>query len=557
MVANLGVEPQAAGRPGAARARRWPPRPPQGDGEGEPDGEPRTASRATPATGGRADGRARVGHGRPGPLALHRLPPRPLLGRDRRRLPRRAASARSCSACWSAASTSRATTTRICSPPLEAHPGRDHRPRRRLLHRDAPGAPRREAPRAAAVAAPRRADRDGAAVPSASRAYVRAVAEARFEIAPYDFAAAARLTRRARRLARHVAQILVRRGLRGPRGRAARSWPPTCGTRWSAFGGLRGGGGGRARPRARGLADHRARRLRRRRRVLDGDPRAGAAHARRARGLVPAVPHGGRLRAAAGDGRPAGRARDASCWSPRTARSPRWTRSPRPATSGMDVVVTDHHAPRADGRLPDARRSCTRGLGGGNPCGDLCAAGVAYKLAGALLDGRRGTTRRWPTRTSTWSRSPPSPTSSRCTTRTARSCAPGCGRCGRTQQARPARADGRRAGGPERGSTRRRSASGSAPRINAAGRGSRAPTPALELLLTEDDDRARAVAEELDRLNQRAPRRGDADPVRGGGAGPRGGRRARLRARRRGLAPGRDRHRRLAHRRAPHAARRS
>ncbi|MEA2295593.1 MAG: single-stranded-DNA-specific exonuclease [Solirubrobacteraceae bacterium] len=52
---------------------------------------------------------------------------------------------------------------------------------------------------------------------------------------------------------------------------------------------------------------------------------------------------------------------------------------------GMDVVVTDHHAPRADGVLPDAPIVHPR-LGGGNPCGDLCAAGVAYKLAGALLE---------------------------------------------------------------------------------------------------------------------------------------------------------------------------
>ncbi|HVL94584.1 MAG TPA: single-stranded-DNA-specific exonuclease RecJ [Solirubrobacteraceae bacterium] len=52
--------------------------------------------------------------------------------------------------------------------------------------------------------------------------------------------------------------------------------------------------------------------------------------------------------------------------------------------AGMDVVVTDHHAPRADGRLPDAPIVHPRL--GANPCPDLCAAGVAYKLAGALLE---------------------------------------------------------------------------------------------------------------------------------------------------------------------------
>ncbi len=50
---------------------------------------------------------------------------------------------------------------------------------------------------------------------------------------------------------------------------------------------------------------------------------------------------------------------------------------------GLDVVVTDHHAPRADGALPDAPivhpRLC------GYPCADLCATAVAHKLAQALL----------------------------------------------------------------------------------------------------------------------------------------------------------------------------
>lgn len=52
-------------------------------------------------------------------------------------------------------------------------------------------------------------------------------------------------------------------------------------------------------------------------------------------------------------------------------------------TLGMDVVVTDHHAPRADGALPQAPlvhpRLC------GYPCADLCATAVAYKLAQALV----------------------------------------------------------------------------------------------------------------------------------------------------------------------------
>ncbi len=52
-----------------------------------------------------------------------------------------------------------------------------------------------------------------------------------------------------------------------------------------------------------------------------------------------------------------------------------------------EVVVTDHHAPRADGALPDAPivhpGVC------GYPCAELCATAVAYKLAQAAVAGRR------------------------------------------------------------------------------------------------------------------------------------------------------------------------
>jgi single-stranded-DNA-specific exonuclease len=59
---------------------------------------------------------------------------------------------------------------------------------------------------------------------------------------------------------------------------------------------------------------------------------------------------------------------------------------------GMDVVVTDHHSPRADGALPQA--PLVHPLLCGYPCADLCATAVAYKLAHALLhaaaDGEAG-----------------------------------------------------------------------------------------------------------------------------------------------------------------------
>ena len=51
---------------------------------------------------------------------------------------------------------------------------------------------------------------------------------------------------------------------------------------------------------------------------------------------------------------------------------------------GMEVVVTDHHAPRADGELP--RAPIVHPALCGYPCRELCATAVAYKLAQALLD---------------------------------------------------------------------------------------------------------------------------------------------------------------------------
>ena len=88
------------------------------------------------------------------------------------------------------------------------------------------------------------------------------------------------------------------------------------------------------------------------------------------------------------------------------------------------------------------------------------------------------------------------------------------------------------------------------PRLNASGRLYRADA-GLELLLTEDGDRARSVAAELDAVN--TERRDVETRIRFEAEAlvadhPR---RQRARARGRGLAPGRDRHRRLADRRAP------
>ncbi len=53
-------------------------------------------------------------------------------------------------------------------------------------------------------------------------------------------------------------------------------------------------------------------------------------------------------------------------------------------TLGMEVVISDHHSPRADGTLP--RAPIVHPAVCGYPCPDLCATAVAYKLALGLWE---------------------------------------------------------------------------------------------------------------------------------------------------------------------------
>jgi single-stranded-DNA-specific exonuclease len=167
--------------------------------------------------------------------------------------------------------------------------------------------------------------------------------------------------------------------------------------------------------------------------------------------------------------------------------------------AGVDVVVTDHHRPRPDGTLPDA--PVVHPTVGGYPCPDLCAAGVAYKLAQALAlaagDGQaaiesvdedldlvalatvadlvplRGENRRLV----------------RAGLRTlAATAKPGLRALMRVARLDPSDVDARGVGFRL------------APRINAAGRLHRADA-GVELLLTTDETRAAAIAEELDAAN--------------------------------------------------------
>lgn len=51
---------------------------------------------------------------------------------------------------------------------------------------------------------------------------------------------------------------------------------------------------------------------------------------------------------------------------------------------GMDVIVTDHHEPRADGTVPDCLLIAPTVAGSRYPCRFLCGVGLTYKLAQAL-----------------------------------------------------------------------------------------------------------------------------------------------------------------------------
>ena len=133
--------------------------------------------------------------------------------------------------------------------------------------------------------------------------------------------------------------------------------------------------------------------------------------------------------------------------------------------------------------------------------------------------GRRPRPARRPTPTSTSSRWPPSPTACRCAARTAGSCAQGLLALARTEK--PGLRALMRVARVDPGAVDARAIGFRlAPRINAAGRLHRADA-ALELLLTEDEDRA-ARGRRGARPRQRRPAlHRAADPLRGRGAGRR------------------------------------
>ena len=159
-------------------------------------------------------------------------------------------------------------------------------------------------------------------------------------------------------------------------------------------------------------------------------------------------------------------------------------------TAGVDVVITDHHRPRADERLPDG--PIVHPALGAYPCPELCGAAVAWKLALALEAAGSASGAEEDidlVALATVADCVPLRGENRAIVRRglralAVTSKPGLRALMRIAQVEPAMLDARAVGFRL------------APRINAAGRLRRADA-GLELVLTEDEGRAEATAREL------------------------------------------------------------
>jgi single-stranded-DNA-specific exonuclease len=160
---------------------------------------------------------------------------------------------------------------------------------------------------------------------------------------------------------------------------------------------------------------------------------------------------------------------------------------------GMEVVVSDHHAPRGDGVLPQA--PIVHPAVCGYPCVELCATAVAHKLAQALgADVSEGEPDLDLVALATIADVVPLLGENRTLVRRglralARTSKPGLRALMAVAGVDPSRVNERSVG------------FALAPRLNAAGRIYRADA-GLELLLSSDPVRAGLIAEELDRANR-------------------------------------------------------
>jgi single-stranded-DNA-specific exonuclease len=177
---------------------------------------------------------------------------------------------------------------------------------------------------------------------------------------------------------------------------------------------------------------------------------------------------------------------------------------------GMQVIVTDHHSPRADGALPAA--PIVHPTVCGYPCRDLCATAVAHKLVQALWSAAgRGEDASGVARAGADAGYHPAEDLDLVALATIADVVPLLGE-NRTLTRRGLRALAGTAKPGLRALMRvaritdpakvneRAVGFGLAPRLNAAGRLYRADA-GLELILTEDGDRAQQIAAELDRAN--------------------------------------------------------
>jgi single-stranded-DNA-specific exonuclease len=165
-------------------------------------------------------------------------------------------------------------------------------------------------------------------------------------------------------------------------------------------------------------------------------------------------------------------------------------------TLGIEVIVSDHHKPRADGALP--RAPLVHPSLCAYPCPDLCATAVAHKLAQAVLEaaGQEASAAEEDldlVALATIADVVPLVGENRALVRRglralAATTKPGLRALMAVARVDPGKVNERAVG------------FGLAPRINAAGRLYRADA-ALELILTEDQLRAAQIAHELDRAN--------------------------------------------------------
>jgi single-stranded-DNA-specific exonuclease len=163
---------------------------------------------------------------------------------------------------------------------------------------------------------------------------------------------------------------------------------------------------------------------------------------------------------------------------------------------GMDVVVSDHHSPRGDGELPQA--PIVHPALCGYPCPDLCATAVAFKLAQALYSAAGRDPRELRrdldlVALATIADVVPLLGENRALVRYGLRALAGTAKPGLRALMSVA--------GVDPGKVNERAVGFAlAPRLNAAGRLYRADA-GLELVLTEDHERAAQIAQELDAAN--------------------------------------------------------